>query len=147
MRGEALTKAEASLIEKSLLNVGLDPNQTLNKYPFELSGGQRQRIMIARAFLIDPKIVIADECTSMIDSVLRSSVLVYLIKLRELRGTTIVFITHDIGLAYYISDYVMIMRKGEIVETGTPEKVIHNPEHEYTQTLIRDVPSIPDLEF
>jgi peptide/nickel transport system ATP-binding protein len=83
-----------------------------NKYPFELSGGQMQRLMIARIFLLKPKILIADEPTSMIDACSRATILDYLMKLREETGMTLIFITHDIGLAYYVSDTVYIMEHG-----------------------------------
>lgn len=135
-------KERQKLIKMSLESVNIDPNDVMNKYPFELSGGQRQRIMIARVFLINPKIVIADEPTSMIDAVLRSNILKLLIKLRDDRGASIIFITHDIGLAYYVSDYVFIMHKGKIIEAGDPEQVIIHPKEPYTKNLINDVPTL-----
>ena len=113
-----------------------------NKYPFELSGGQMQRLMIARIFLLKPKILLADEPTSMIDACSRATILDMLQNLRNEIGMTIIFITHDIGLAYYISDTVYIMEKGKIVEFGPAEKVILNPEAAYTKRLISDVPKI-----
>ncbi len=128
------------LITESLESVNINPKDVLDKYPFELSGGQRQRIMIARIFLIKPQLLIADEPTSMIDAVLRSNILKLFMKLREVYGTSIIFVTHDIGLAYYVSDRVFIMQHGKIVESGDPEKVIINPQHPYTIKLINDVP-------
>jgi peptide/nickel transport system ATP-binding protein len=113
-----------------------------NKYPFELSGGQMQRLMIARVFLLNPKILIADEPTSMIDACSRATILDMLLKLNAEEGTTLIFITHDIGLAYYLSQTVYIMKKGRIVESGTAEEVILHPKEAYTKRLISDVPKI-----
>jgi len=113
-----------------------------NKYPFELSGGQMQRLMIARVFLLKPKILIADEPTSMIDACSRATILDMLLKLNAEEGTTLIFITHDIGLAYYLSQTVYIMKKGRIVESGTAEEVILHPKEAYTKRLISDVPKI-----
>lgn len=141
--GEKLSEKEkAKLCRAALESVNIDPDEVMDKYPFELSGGQRQRIMIARIFLINPKVVIADEPTSMIDAVLRSNILKLLMKLRDVQGTSIIFITHDIGLAYYLSDYVLIMHRGKIVESGSPEQVIIHPKHPYTRGLINDVPTL-----
>ena len=101
-----------------------------------------QRIMIARIFIIKPKLLIADEPTSMIDSILRANILKLFEKLREKQGTSIMFITHDIGLAYYVSDRIFIMHRGKIVEAGSAEQVIMNPNHTYTKGLIEDVPTL-----
>jgi peptide/nickel transport system ATP-binding protein len=122
--------------------VNLKYDELTNKYPFELSGGQMQRLMIARIFLLKPKILIADEPTSMVDACSRATILDMLMKLRDEVDMTIVFITHDIGLAYYVSDTVYIMEKGSIVEYGTAEDVILNPRAEYTRRLLSDVPKI-----
>ena len=113
-----------------------------NKYPFELSGGQMQRLMIARIFLLKPRILLADEPTSMIDACSRATILDMLLKLRDETGMTVIFITHDIGLAYYISDSVYIMEHGRFVEYGKPDKVMLEPEAPYTRRLISDVPKI-----
>ena len=113
-----------------------------NKYPFELSGGQMQRLMIARIFLLKPKILLADEPTSMIDACSRSTILEMLLKLREETGMMVIFITHDIGLAYYISDTVYIMEHGKIIEHGSANDVILNPKADYTKRLLNDVPKI-----
>ncbi len=122
--------------------VNLKYAELTNKYPFELSGGQMQRLMIARIFLLKPKILMADEPTSMIDACSRATILDMLLKLRDEINMTIIFITHDIGLAYYISDKVYIMEHGKFVESGTAEDVIINPQAEYTKRLISDVPKI-----
>ncbi len=122
--------------------VNLKFEELTNKYPFELSGGQMQRLMIARIFLLKPKILLADEPTSMIDASSRATILDYLMALRKEIGMTIIFITHDIGLAYYVSDNVYIMEHGKIVESGSADEVILRPQEPYTRRLINDVPKI-----
>ncbi len=122
--------------------VNLKFEELTNKYPFELSGGQMQRLMIARIFLLKPKILLADEPTSMIDACSRATILDELMQLRNDVGMTIIFITHDIGLAYYVSDTVYIMEHGKFVESGTADDVILHPKAPYTKRLISDVPKI-----
>jgi len=122
--------------------VNLKFEELTNKYPFELSGGQMQRLMIARIFLLNPKILLADEPTSMIDACSRATILEMLMQLRKEIGMTIIFITHDIGLAYYVSDSVYIMEHGKFVESGSADEVILHPKEAYTQRLISDVPKI-----
>ena len=122
--------------------VNLKFAELTNKYPFELSGGQMQRLMIARIFLLKPKILLADEPTSMVDACSRATILDMLLNLRDETGMTIIFITHDIGLAYYISDTVYIMEHGKFVEFGKADEVILNPKAPYTKRLISDVPKI-----
>jgi peptide/nickel transport system ATP-binding protein len=122
--------------------VNLKFAELTNKYPFELSGGQMQRLMIARIFLLKPKILLADEPTSMIDACSRSTILGMLMKLNIEVGMTLIFITHDIGLAYYVSDNIYIMEHGKFVESGSPDNVILHPKEAYTQRLINDVPKL-----
>lgn len=122
--------------------VNLKFAELTNKYPFELSGGQMQRLMIARIFLLKPKILLADEPTSMIDACSRATILDMLLKLRNDTGMTIIFITHDIGLAYFVSDKVFIMERGKFVESGTADEVILRPKEAYTRRLLNDVPKI-----
>ena len=122
--------------------VNLKFEELTNKYPFELSGGQMQRLMIARIFLLKPKILLADEPTSMIDACSRATILDMLLKLRDETGMTLIFITHDIGLAYYVSNSVYIMEHGKIVEYGSADDVILRPKQAYTKRLISDVPKI-----
>jgi peptide/nickel transport system ATP-binding protein len=122
--------------------VNLKFEELTNKYPFELSGGQMQRLMIARIFMLQPKVLIADEPTSMIDACSRATILDMLLKLRDEIEMTIVFITHDIGLAYYISDSVYIMEHGVVVERGTADEAILHPKSDYTKRLLGDVPKI-----
>jgi peptide/nickel transport system ATP-binding protein len=130
------------LMSEACSFVNLKFEELTNKYPFELSGGQQQRLMIARIFLLKPKILLADEPTSMIDACSRATILDELMKLRDDSGMTVIFITHDIGLAYYVSDKVYIMERGRFVESGTPDEVILHPKEAYTQRLINDVPKI-----
>lgn len=122
--------------------VNLKFEELTNKYPFELSGGQMQRLMIARIFLLKPKILLADEPTSMIDACSRATILDQLNQLRDEIGMTVIFITHDIGLAYYVSDTVYIMEHGKFVESGSADQVILHPKAPYTRRLINDVPKI-----
>lgn len=138
---EQLTEEEKDArIHEAMHNVGLNADELLNKRPHELSGGQRQRIMIARVLLINPDVLIADEPTSMIDASSRVGILNILMELREKLGMTIMFITHDIGLAYYTSDRLLVMHHGKLVEQGTADEVINNPKDSYTQRLLNDVP-------
>ncbi len=122
--------------------VNLKFEELFNKYPFELSGGQMQRLMIARIFMMHPRVLIADEPTSMIDACSRSTILDMLMKLRDEEGMTILFITHDLGLAYYVSDTLYIMEHGQMVEHGSAEDVILAAKHEYTRRLVQDVPKL-----
>jgi peptide/nickel transport system ATP-binding protein len=122
--------------------VNLKFEELTNKYPFELSGGQQQRLMIARIFLLKPKILVADEPTSMIDACSRATILDMLMQLRNEIGMTVIFITHDIGLAYYVSDTVYIMERGRFVESGSADRVILHPQEAYTRRLLSDVPKI-----
>lgn len=141
--GKRLSKEEkVALMTEACAFVNLKYAELTNKYPFELSGGQMQRLMIARIFLLKPKILLADEPTSMIDACSRATILDMLLNLRDETGMTIIFITHDIGLAYYISDSVYIMEHGKFVESGTADDVILRPKAEYTKRLISDVPKI-----
>lgn len=133
---------KVELMAEACSFVNLKFEELTNKYPFELSGGQMQRLMIARIFLLKPKILLADEPTSMIDACSRATILDYLMKLREETGMTLIFITHDIGLAYYVSDSVYIMEHGKFVERGSADEVILRPKEPYTRRLISDVPKI-----
>ncbi len=141
--GRRLSREEKiELMTEACSFVNLKFAELTNKYPFELSGGQMQRLMIARIFLLKPKILLADEPTSMIDASSRATILDYLLKLRNETGMTTIFITHDIGLAYYVSDNVFIMEHGKFVESGTADEVILHPKQAYTQRLLNDVPKI-----
>jgi peptide/nickel transport system ATP-binding protein len=130
------------LIERCLSYVGLKSEDAVNKYPHQLSGGQRQRVMIARALMMNPKVLLADEATSMLDASLRVSALNVLQDLRTRLGLTVLFITHDIGQACYLADEVVVMENGLIVERGITDDVIFNPQNAYTKRLLADVPDL-----
>jgi len=133
---------KVELMTEACSFVNLKFEELTNKYPFELSGGQMQRLMIARIFLLKPKILLADEPTSMIDACSRATILDMLMQLRTETGMTLIFITHDIGLAYFVSDSVYIMEHGKFVEHGSADAVILTPREPYTRRLINDVPKI-----
>jgi peptide/nickel transport system ATP-binding protein len=139
---ELSSGGEDELIEKCLGYVGLKSADALHKFPHQLSGGQRQRVMIARALMMNPKVLLADEATSMLDASLRVSVLNVLQDLRETLGLTVLFITHDIGQACYLADEVVVMEHGLVVEHGTTDEVIFEPKHDYTKRLLADVPDL-----
>jgi peptide/nickel transport system ATP-binding protein len=129
-------------VDQALLAVNIKPPEIEGKYPFELSGGQMQRMLLARIFILRPKVLIADEPTSMVDACVRANILDYLMKLKQELKMTIVFITHDIGLAYYVSDRLFIMHRGKIVEQGPPDDVTQRPKSDYTKQLLDDIPDI-----
>lgn len=131
------------LIADALRVVGLDANEILGKYPHQLSGGQRQRLMAARAFLLKPRIIVADEPVSMVDASRRAMILEIMLRLKQDYGISFLYITHDLSTAYEICDDIIILYQGEVVEQGNAQEVINNPQHEYTQLLIQSIP-IPD---
>jgi peptide/nickel transport system ATP-binding protein len=133
---------QAQRIETALREVGLDPADVLHKWPHQLSGGQLQRAMIARALVVGPELLIADEPTSMVDASLRVTVLNMLMDLRHRHAMSILFITHDLGQAYYMSDRILVMYQGAVVEQGPVERVLAHPQHAYTQRLLADVPRL-----
>jgi len=126
----------------ALESVGLDAGSVLDQLPHELSGGQRQRVMIARAVMVRPELLIADEPTTMIDASSRANILNVLLDLNRDHTLTILFITHDISLATYVSDTLFIMQGGQLVESGPVERVTRAPEHDYTRRLFADTFSL-----
>jgi peptide/nickel transport system ATP-binding protein len=128
-------------LTKSLDEVSLNPGDVLGKYPHQLSGGQLQRMLIARALMLDIRLLVADEIISMLDASTRIDVLNLLGDLKS-RGLGILFITHDLSLGNYISDKTMILRRGNVVEMGATELVFGNPAHPYTKTLLASVPQL-----
>ena len=130
-------------IDEKLRLVGLTYQEFAGKYPSEFSGGQLQRISIARALVTDPKLIVADEPVSMVDASLRMSIVNLFKQLRDKLGVSILYITHDLATAYYVSDRIAIMFRGNIVEMGTVEQVLMNPRHPYSK-LLRD--SIPQAD-
>jgi peptide/nickel transport system ATP-binding protein len=141
--GLADTREQArALIHGAVLAVGLRPEETLGRYPHQLSGGQRQRLMVARALLLNPKVIIADEPVSMIDASLRVTVLANMRRLKDEFGISVLYITHDLTTAYQISDTVIVLHRGEVVEQGEIE-LVKRPQHAYTQLLVSSIP-LPD---
>ena len=136
-------KAAVEYIDNKLKLVGLSFVEFAGKYPNEYSGGQLQRISIARALLTNPKLLIADEPVSMVDASLRMSIVNLFKRLRDDLGVSVLYITHDLATAYYVSDRIAIMFRGNIIEMGTVEQVLMNPRHPYTK-LLRD--SIPQAD-
>ena len=142
-----LAKSDAqtqTAMEEACAAVGLDPDLVLDRYPHQLSGGQRQRLIVARALMLSPKLLIADEPVSMVDASLRASILSNIYDLKDKYGISILYITHDLATAYHVSDYVMVLYKGHVVEAGPPKVVIGAPQHPYTRLVINSIPW-PDL--
>lgn len=136
-RGEART-----LIEQALRTVGLRPEEILGRYPHQLSGGQRQRTMVARALLLKPKIIIADEPVSMVDASLRATILGSLRRLTDELGISILYITHDLATAWQVSDNIIVMYRATAVEAGRAELVVKAPAHPYTRLLVGSIPQV-----
>jgi ABC-type oligopeptide transport system ATPase subunit len=128
-------------VTEAVRSVNLNPDLVLGKYPHQLSGGQLQRLLVARALLLDIRLLVADEIISMLDASTRIDVLNLLADLKE-RGLAVLFITHDLSLGNYLSDRTVILRRGAIVESGTTEKVFGDPRHPYTRTLLASVPRL-----
>jgi ABC-type oligopeptide transport system ATPase subunit len=127
----------------ALRKVGLSIAEVKGRFPHELSGGQLQRVAIARALISEPNLLVADEPVSMVDASLRMSIVNRFKTLRDELKVSIIYITHDLATAYYISDRVMIMQKGKVVEAGEAQEVLANPRHDYTK-LLRDSVLSPD---
>ena len=121
--------------------VGLQPDW-YNRYPHELSGGQRQRVCIARALILQPELVVCDESVSALDVSVQAQVLNLLNDLKEQYRFTYLFITHDLSVVHYMADRIMVMQKGKVVESGTPDDLFHHPQTDYTRTLIDAIPRI-----
>jgi oligopeptide/dipeptide ABC transporter ATP-binding protein len=139
----AQTKADAQgQIEDALRAVGLQPGEILGRYPHQLSGGQRQRIMVARALLLRPRLIIADEPVSMVDASLRATILGSLRKMHEELGISILYITHDLATAYQVADSILVLYRASVAEAGEVEPVVRSPRHPYTQLLIGSIPRV-----
>ena len=131
------------MVEAGLNVVGLYGEDVLRKYPHQLSGGQRQRIMMARAYMIKPRLIVADEPVSMVDASLRASILDAMLRLRDEHNISFLYITHDLSTAYQIGDQIYMLYQGTTAERGTAMDVIDAPQHPYVQLLIDSVP-VPD---
>jgi oligopeptide/dipeptide ABC transporter ATP-binding protein len=138
-RSEAEGRAR---IEAALEAVGLQPSEILGRYPHQLSGGQRQRIMVARALLLRPKLIVADEPVSMVDASLRATILGSLRELHEEHGISILYITHDLATAYQVADRILVLYRAAVAEAGDVEAVVKTPQHPYTQLLIGSIPRV-----
>jgi oligopeptide/dipeptide ABC transporter ATP-binding protein len=139
----AESKAAArELIAETLRAVGLRPEEILGRYPHQLSGGQRQRIMVARALLLRPRLIVADEPVSMVDASLRATILTSLRRLHEERGISILYITHDVATAYQVADTILVLYRAAVAEAGEIERVVTAPQHPYTQLLINSIPRV-----
>lgn len=135
-------KERRKMVAESLESAGLKPAETyIDRYPHEISGGQRQRVVIACALILEPSMLLADEPVSMLDVSIRAEILNLLADLRESRGISMLYITHDLSTVAYIADRIAVMYLGRIVEIGKTEDVLHNPQHPYTQALLSVVPA------
>jgi len=142
--GLASSRAEhKDLVEEALRAVNLRPPDVLGRYPHQLSGGERQRVMLARAYLLRPKVIIADEAISMLDVAVRATIMNILLDFKEQHGVSTLFITHDLSAAYYLGGEIIIMARGRIVEEGNVKTVLQRPAHPYCQLLLQSIPS-PD---
>lgn len=127
------------LLESVSLPNGAD---ILRRYPHELSGGQRQRVGIAMALALDPALLIGDEPTSALDVTTQSQVVMQMMELSKVHNSAIVMVTHNLGVAAYMSDYIIVMKKGRVVDAGTPQEILENPSNEYTKQLKDAVPTL-----
>ena len=140
--GAAENRGEVrSQVESACRAVGIDPAVVLDRYPHQLSGGQRQRLMVARALALSPKLLVADEPVSMVDASLRASILDSLDTLHGVARASVLYITHDLATAARISNSIMVLLRGRIVEAGDIHDVLRNPTHPYTRLLLRSIPS------
>jgi oligopeptide/dipeptide ABC transporter ATP-binding protein len=144
--GLAKSRVEArDKMAESLTAVGLRPEDVLGRFPHQLSGGQRQRINVARALLLKPRLLIADEPVSMVDASLRANILETLRNLQRDHGVSIIYITHDLTTAYHIAKSIVVLYKGGVMEAGDVDTVIKDPQHPYTKLLVDSIPW-PNLE-
>ncbi len=135
-------KAAEPVVEKALLSVGLSLAEVSGKYPNQFSGGELQRVSIARALITNPGIIIADEPVAMIDASLRMNIVNLFRKLKQEYRVSFVYITHDLSTAYYVSDYIMIMYRGNMIEFGRAQTILEHPGHPYTRLLLDSIPRV-----
>jgi oligopeptide/dipeptide ABC transporter ATP-binding protein len=127
-------------VRRAMDDVGLEPDRFLTRYPHQLSGGQRQRVAIAAALVLEPDGLICDEPVSMLDASVRAQILAVLVELQRRRGLALIFITHDLSLAWSLCERIVVMYLGRVVEEGAAVEVIERPQHPYTQALVDAVP-------
>lgn len=153
----AKTRKEATgIIEEVLNSVGLEINNIIGKYPNQFSGGELQRISIARALISRPYLIVADEPVAMIDASLRMNIVNLFRKLKDDYNVNFIYITHDLSTAYYVSDYIATMYRGNVIEFGKAKEILNQPAHPYTELLLDSIPkvgekwsqdmSLPDME-
>lgn len=142
------SKAEAAEMAKDMLNkVRLpNPQNIMNSYPFELSGGMRQRVGIAMAMIFSPKLLLADEPTSALDVTTQAQIIRQIVDVRNEYNAAVILVTHNIGVASYVSNKLMVMKNGHVVESGGRE-IIENPQHAYTKELLAAVPVLGDKQY
>ena len=146
---EKISKKDArskgiEMLERMRLPSG---DNIMNSYPFELSGGMRQRVGIAMAMTFQPDLLLADEPTSALDVTTQAQIVRQMMELRDEYQTGIIIVTHNIGVAAYMADKIIVMKNGRIVDAGDREKILHNPESEYTKNLLASVPSMGGCRF
>lgn len=129
-------------IRAALKVVSLRAEEILHKYPHQLSGGQRQRIMMARAYLLRPSIIVADEPVSMVDASLRSMILQIMNRMKEEQNISFLYITHDLATVSQVSDEIYLLYRGQVAEHGNGTKVLRDPKHPYTQQLVESIPRV-----
>ena len=137
-------QAEREIMHDALTAVGLHPDDVLGRFPHQISGGQRQRINVARALVLKPRLLVADEPVSMVDASLRASILETLRTLQWEFGVSIIYITHDLTTAYHIAKSIIVLYRGAVMEAGDVDTIIKNPQHPYTKLLIDSIPW-PDI--
>ena len=135
-------EAEAKAIEMLALTNLPHPEAIMKSYPFELSGGMRQRVGIAMAITFSPKLLLGDEPTSALDVTTQAQIVEELLRINRENKTSMIIVTHNIGVAAHMSDKIMVMKQGAVVEYGTAEEIIRNPQAEYTKQLLNAVPEI-----
>ncbi len=142
----SVSKEEAKQMAQEMLSrLKLpDPERIMKSYPFQLSGGMRQRVAIAMAMSMHPKLLLADEPTSALDVTIQAQVVQEMLNLRDEMGTAIVIVTHNMGVASRMADYIAVMQHGELMEFGTREQVIHHPQSDYAKHLLSVVPELED---
>jgi peptide/nickel transport system ATP-binding protein len=133
-------------IESNLKKVNLDPDEVSHKFPHMLSGGQRQRVSFARALVLKPFLIIADEPVSMLDVSIRFQILELMKKLRDEENVSFLYVTHDLSTSQYVGDNIIILYKGQIIEQGNIHEVLLHPLHPYTKALISAIPKFNNVE-
>ena len=141
-----LSKSEAKKkVLMTLQQIGFSEQECLrifHSYPFELSGGMKQRVAIAMALALEPKLILADEPTSALDVITQEQIVKELMKMRDLYNTSILMVTHNIGLAAHVADRMLVIHKGEVIEFGNTAQILHQPRSDYTKSLLQAVPEL-----